>query len=113
MRTWLALLLGCLILLSCVAVAQLACRDATATVVESRKAFTVLRVSLPYRSTSVDARAVLPTTNRRPVFFYLCLEHVDNLGAYTASRPETGLLIPSDFVNRLRVAFHSGTTALH
>src|SRR5271169_4448292 len=29
--------------------------------------------------------------------FYLCLEHVDNLGAYTASRPETGLLIPSDF----------------
>jgi hypothetical protein len=23
--------------------------------------------------------------------FYLCLEHVDNLGAYTASRPETGL----------------------
>src|SRR5580765_3063246 len=27
--------------------------------------------------------------------FYLCLEHVDNLGAYTASRPETGLLIPS------------------
>src|SRR5207302_8464084 len=28
--------------------------------------------------------------------FYLCLEHVDNLGAYTASRPETGLLIPSD-----------------
>jgi hypothetical protein len=33
-----------------------------------------------------------------PVSFYLlCLEHVDNLGAYTASRPETGLLIPSDF----------------
>jgi len=29
--------------------------------------------------------------------FYLCLEHVDNLGAYTASRPETGLLISSDF----------------
>jgi hypothetical protein len=27
--------------------------------------------------------------------FYLCLEHVDNLGAYSASRPETGLLIPS------------------
>jgi hypothetical protein len=28
---------------------------------------------------------------------YLCAsEHVDNLGAYTASRPETGLLIPSD-----------------
>jgi hypothetical protein len=27
----------------------------------------------------------------------LCFEHVDNLGAYTASRPETGLLIPSDF----------------
>src|SRR4051812_2781773 len=25
--------------------------------------------------------------------FYLCFEHVDNLGAYTASRPETGLLI--------------------
>ena len=32
-----------------------------------------------------------------PVSFYLCFEHVDNLGAYTASRPETGLLIPSDF----------------
>src|SRR5579863_4474675 len=29
--------------------------------------------------------------------FYLCLEHVDNLGAYTASRPETGLLISSDY----------------
>ena len=28
-------------------------------------------------------------------------EHVDNLGAHTASRPETGLPIPSDFVNRL------------
>src|SRR6185437_6431772 len=28
--------------------------------------------------------------------FYLCFEHVDNLGAYTASRPETGLLISSD-----------------
>jgi hypothetical protein len=33
--------------------------------------------------------------------FYLCLEHVDNLGAYIASRPETGLLIPSDFVSYL------------
>jgi hypothetical protein len=32
-----------------------------------------------------------------PVSFYLCLEHVDNLGAYTASRPETGLLISSVF----------------
>jgi len=31
--------------------------------------------------------------------FYLCLEHVDNLGAYTASRPETGLLISSDCDN--------------
>jgi hypothetical protein len=31
--------------------------------------------------------------------FYLCFEHVDNLGAYTASRPETGLLIPSDYIN--------------
>ena len=31
--------------------------------------------------------------------FYLCFEHVDNLGAYTASRPETGLLIPSDYNN--------------
>jgi CheY-like chemotaxis protein len=29
--------------------------------------------------------------------FYLCFEHVDNLGAYTASRPETGLLIPPVF----------------
>jgi hypothetical protein len=32
-----------------------------------------------------------------PVSFYLCFEHVDNLGAYTASRPETGLLIPSGY----------------
>src|SRR5271169_7158366 len=30
--------------------------------------------------------------------FYLCLEHVDNLGAYRIP-PETGLLIPSGFVN--------------
>jgi hypothetical protein len=28
-----------------------------------------------------------------------CLEHVNNLGAYTASRPETGLLPPSESVN--------------
>src|SRR5215470_14401427 len=34
------------------------------------------------------------------LLYLLCLEHVDNLGAYTASRPETGLLIPSDFVNK-------------
>jgi len=27
--------------------------------------------------------------------FNLCFEHVDNFGAYTASRPKTGLLIPS------------------
>ncbi|MGC2195409.1 MAG: hypothetical protein WA628_12100, partial [Terriglobales bacterium] len=33
--------------------------------------------------------------------FYLCLEHVDNLGAYRIP-PETGLLIPSDN-NRLVV----------
>jgi hypothetical protein len=33
------------------------------------------------------------------LLIYLCLEHVDNLGAYTASRPETGLLIPSDFTS--------------
>ena len=33
------------------------------------------------------------------LLFYLCFEHVDNLGAYTASRPETGLLIPSDWAN--------------
>jgi len=32
------------------------------------------------------------------LFFYLCFEHVDNLAAYTASRSQTGLLIPSDFV---------------
>src|SRR5262249_7368649 len=33
--------------------------------------------------------------------FYLCFEHVDNLGAYTASRPETGLLIPSVSVEKV------------
>src|SRR5213082_2331209 len=36
--------------------------------------------------------------------FYLCFEHVDNLGAYTASRPETGLLIPSGYNTCLEVA---------
>ena len=30
------------------------------------------------------------------LLYLLCLEHVDNLEAYTASPPETGLLIPSD-----------------
>jgi hypothetical protein len=30
--------------------------------------------------------------------FYLCFEHVDNLGAYSIP-PETGLLIPSDCSN--------------
>jgi hypothetical protein len=29
------------------------------------------------------------------LLFICASEHVDNLGAYTASRPETGLLIPS------------------
>jgi hypothetical protein len=33
------------------------------------------------------------------LLYLLCFEHVDNLGAYTASRPETGLLIPSDYIN--------------
>jgi hypothetical protein len=31
------------------------------------------------------------------LLYLLCFEHVDNLGAYTASRPETGLLIPAYF----------------
>jgi hypothetical protein len=31
------------------------------------------------------------------LLYLLCFEHVDNLGAYIASRPETGLLIPSDY----------------
>jgi hypothetical protein len=30
------------------------------------------------------------------LLYLLCLEHVDNLGTYTASRLETGLLISSD-----------------
>ncbi len=39
-----------------------------------------------------------------PSPFYLASEHVDNLGAYTPSRPETGLLIPSAFVSNPMVA---------
>src|SRR5579864_4113967 len=35
--------------------------------------------------------------------FSLCLEHVDNLGAYTASRPETGLLPRKHSVQAVRV----------
>ena len=31
------------------------------------------------------------------LLFICASEHVDNLGAYTASRPETGLLFPSDY----------------
>jgi hypothetical protein len=31
------------------------------------------------------------------LLFICASEHVDNLGAYTASRPETGLLIPSGY----------------
>jgi hypothetical protein len=33
------------------------------------------------------------------LLYLLCFEHVDNLGAYSI-QSETGLLIPSDFVNR-------------
>ena len=33
--------------------------------------------------------------------FYLCLEHVDNLGEYTASRLLTALLVSSGYDNRL------------
>jgi hypothetical protein len=40
--------------------------------------------------------------------FYLCLEHVDDLGAYTASRPETGLLIPSGYNNYLDDSQNAG-----
>jgi len=32
------------------------------------------------------------------LLYLLCLEHVDNLGAYSIPS-ETGLLIPSDYVN--------------
>jgi len=39
------------------------------------------------------------------LLIYLCFEHVDNLGAYTASRPETGL-IPSVYVS-ISQAVHS------
>ena len=35
------------------------------------------------------------------LLYLLCLEHVDNLGAYTASRPEIGLLIPSACNNQV------------
>ena len=44
---------------------------------------------------SLDTAAVLSFFNAG--LLYLCFEHVDNLGAYTASRPETGLLIPSGY----------------
>src|SRR5271169_5416084 len=37
--------------------------------------------------------------------FYLCFEHVDNLGAYSIPS-ETGLLIPSGFVNHRRPQEH-------
>jgi hypothetical protein len=33
------------------------------------------------------------------LLYLLRFERVDNLGAYTASRPETGLLISSDYIN--------------
>jgi hypothetical protein len=33
------------------------------------------------------------------LLFICASEHVDNLGAYTVSRPETGLLIPSDYTS--------------
>jgi len=39
-------------------------------------------------------------TKARFAFISCTPEHVDNLGAYTASRPETGLLIPSGFYKR-------------
>jgi hypothetical protein len=32
------------------------------------------------------------------LLYLLCFEHLDNLGAYSASRLENGLLIPSVFV---------------
>jgi hypothetical protein len=38
------------------------------------------------------------------LLYLLCLEHVDNLGAYTASRSETGLLTPSDYDSQAPLA---------
>src|SRR6266542_6385068 len=43
------------------------------------------------------------------LLYLLCLEHVDNLGAYSIPS-ETGLLIPSVNNNHFRVARHPPTT---
>jgi|SRR5580765_4102013 len=37
------------------------------------------------------------------LLFICAFEHLDNFGAYTASRPETGLLIPSGFNSYFRI----------
>jgi hypothetical protein len=46
------------------AAAQSACRQATATVLEHRQAFTVLSLTLPSKPTSVAAMAVIPNAGR-------------------------------------------------
>src|SRR4051812_873182 len=45
--------------------------------------------------------------------FYLCFEHVDNLGAYTASRSETALLISSDCECNGDVSIVMNSSLLH
>src|ERR1700691_515048 len=58
--------------------------------------------SVSAKKYSCSALPLCCSPSSSPVSFYLCLEHVDILAAYTASRPETGLLIPSGYNNCAR-----------
>jgi hypothetical protein len=51
---------ACLALFPCWGLAQSACRQATASVIEHREAFTIFSVSLPSQSGYVTAKAVIP-----------------------------------------------------
>jgi hypothetical protein len=64
---------ACLLLLPSLVAAQSVCRQTVGTVVERNEAFSVLSLSLPSSSGSLNARAVLPTADRRAGAFVFSL----------------------------------------
>jgi hypothetical protein len=58
--------LTCLLFLPCSALAQSACRQASASITEHREAFTVFSVVLPSPSGSISAQALVPNNGHNP-----------------------------------------------
>ena len=73
---------SCLVLFPCSVMAQSVCRQATASVIDHREAFTIFSVSLPSHSGPVAAKAVIPN-NHHPAGAF-----VFSLSRLVGSEPE-------------------------